>query len=184
MSSLSLSDSLQKNNLLSVSVFQSLSLWVSVQHSRVSQCSSFLSITHSLTDIYIRPSLRNILEIPPSLIPQHMLPLYMYSMLWIRSVYFIIYDELFWPLRTRVDCSVLCTTLLDIGTPRASLRYFIPNYLYSEVKNTPGVDNLCEMTVFCTLKYSWDAPFRPSYHILLFICTFPYSTQPMQHFLL
>ncbi len=31
------------------------------------------SITHSLTDTYIRPSLRNSLEIPQSFIPQHML---------------------------------------------------------------------------------------------------------------
>lgn len=85
MSSLSLSAVFHPS--LSLSAGAQSALCQSVFHSLPNECqsgtagsptslhfSSFLPITHSLTATYIRPSLRNILEIPQSFIPQHMLP--------------------------------------------------------------------------------------------------------------
>lgn len=92
----SLSLSAGEQSALCQSVFHSLSRWVSVQHSRVSHLSPFLPITHSLTDTYIWPSLRNILEIPQSFIPQHMLPFNVHHALDTLGIF----DDVWWVILT------------------------------------------------------------------------------------
>lgn len=181
----SLSLSVGEQSALCQSVFHSLSLWVSEQHSRVSHSSPFLFIPlhHSFSKRHVYPAFA--LQYPWN--PQHMLPFNVYHAGYARYIlsHVMGYSDPVLSLNTsRVYCRVLCRIHLNICTLCGSLCHFILNHWNSEVKSIPGVDNLCEMTVFCTLNYSWGALFRPSYHILLFICTFLYNTHPVHLFLL
>lgn len=178
--SLSLSLSVGEQSALCQSVFLSFSLWVSEQHSRVSHSSPFLfiSLHHSFSKRHVYPA--SVPQYPWN--PQHTLPFNVHHALDTLGIFY----HTWWVILTLHSLWIpLELIVVYYVEPISISAHFLDHYAIvfsttgiQESRAYPGVDNLCEMTVFCALNYSWGAQFRPSYHILFFICNFLY-THPM-----